>query len=111
MKEAIEMDQEEQREYIGNGLLVRFSFVVTLKGGIVDAAKTAEFFVARDGDQYPSMCSINGLKNMFQQLHSVLLPLSLAGEDGDESEQFNEEKHNDGPTSLLELSEAVLQDT
>jgi hypothetical protein len=40
MKEVIEMDKEEQDEYkyIGNGLLVSFSFVVVLKGGKVDAA-------------------------------------------------------------------------
>jgi hypothetical protein len=111
MKEVIEMDKDEQEEYIGNGLLVNFSFVVILKGGKVDAAKSAEFCVTRDGDQYPSECSINGLKNMFQQLHSVLLPLSFAGEDGDESEQCeDEEKHTGGPTNLRELSEAVLQD-
>jgi hypothetical protein len=111
MKEVIEMDKDEQEEYIGNGLLVNFSFVVILKGGKVDAAKSAEFCVTRDGDQSPSECSINGLKNMFQQLYSVLLPLSFAGEDGDESEQCeDEEKHTGGPTNLLELSEAVLQD-
>jgi hypothetical protein len=60
MKEVIEMDKEEQDEYIGNGLLVSFSFVIVLKGGKVDAAKSAEFCVARDGDQciHPSAASM-----------------------------------------------------